>query len=329
MPSSSARTRSVSASRGIGCSVGELPGLDETLAGGDGEVLAGVADVGAGLLVEGASGGRAAAERWEVPVAALGEVITVGVPAVLGAANAACTAVLSSCVAISAAAASTCCSGAGEVGVGAAVLGIELAAGVAVGAGDVVGAGRGARVLSAVGRGVGAVGAAADVGTDGAGRTAGIDVVAVGVGDLVTSGATTAGAGLAEAVGALGAGVGALGIAPAVVVEVALGAAGVKVGCSAAGFGAALGVLLGDGVLLGRAGAVVSAAGGVAVGVGVGVALAAQAATAARSASATIAVIRSRACSSCASRFAGLKGLVVGVPLADVANRCVGVIVTV
>jgi hypothetical protein len=59
-PSSSARTRSVSASRGIGCSVGELPGLDETLAGGGGEVLAGVADVGAGLLVEGASGGRAA-----------------------------------------------------------------------------------------------------------------------------------------------------------------------------------------------------------------------------------------------------------------------------
>jgi hypothetical protein len=166
----------VSASRGIGCSVGELPGLDETLAGGGGEVLAGVADVGAGLLVEGASGGRAAAERWEVPVAALGEVITVGVPAVLGAANAACTAVLSSCVAISAAAASTCCSGAGEVGVGvgAAVLGIELAAGVAVGAGDVVGAGRGAGVLSAVGRVVGAVGAAADVGADGAGRTAGI-----------------------------------------------------------------------------------------------------------------------------------------------------------
>jgi len=114
MPSSSARTRSVSASRGIGCSVGELPGLDETLAGG-GEMLAGVADVGAGLLVEGASGGRAAAERWEVPVAALGEVVTVGVPAVLGAANAACTAVLNSCVAISAAAASTCCSGAGEV----------------------------------------------------------------------------------------------------------------------------------------------------------------------------------------------------------------------
>ena len=323
----------MSASRGIGCSVGELPGLDETLAGGGGEVLAGVADVGAGLLVEGASGGRAAAERWEVPVAALGEVITVGVPAVLGAANAACTAVLSSCVAISAAAASTCCSGAGEagvgVGVGAALLGIELAAGVAAGAGDVVGAGRGAGVLSAVGRVVGAVGAAADVGTDGAGRTAGIEVVAVGVGDLVTSGATTAGAGLAEAVGAPGAGVGALGIAPAVVVEVALDAAGVKVGCSAAGFGAALGVLLGNGVLLGRACAVVSAGGGVAVGVGVGVALAAQATTPARSASATIAVIRSRACSSCASRFAALKGLAVGVPLADVADRCVGVIVTV
>ena len=188
----------MSASRGIGCSVGELPGLDETLAGGGGEVLAGVADVGAGLLVEGASGGRAAAELGEVPVAALGEVITVGVPAVLGAANAACTAVLSSCVAISAAAASTCCSGAGEVGVGVgvALLGIELAAGVAAGAGDVVGAGR-AGVLSAVGRVVGAVGAVADVGADGAGRTVGPEVVAVGVGDLVTSGATTAGAGLA------------------------------------------------------------------------------------------------------------------------------------
>jgi hypothetical protein len=53
----------VSASRGIGCSVGELPGLDETLVGGDGEVLAGVADVDAGLLMEGASGGGAAAER--------------------------------------------------------------------------------------------------------------------------------------------------------------------------------------------------------------------------------------------------------------------------
>ena len=122
MPSSSARTKSVSASRGIGCSAGELLGLDETVAGGVGEALAGVAEVGAGLLVGDADVGRAAAGLVATS-AGPEERVAVSVPVVSGAASAARMAVLSSCSAIVLAAASICCSGdrAGDDGAGVAV----------------------------------------------------------------------------------------------------------------------------------------------------------------------------------------------------------------
>ena len=84
-----------------GCSAGELLGLDETVTGGVGEAPAGVAEVGAGLLVGDADIGRAAAGLVATP-AGPEERVAVGVPVVSGAASAARMAVSSSCLAAAA-----------------------------------------------------------------------------------------------------------------------------------------------------------------------------------------------------------------------------------
>lgn len=135
MPSSSARTKSVSASRGIGCSAGELLGLDETVAGGVGEALAGVAEVGAGLLVGDADVGRAAAGLVATP-AGPEERVAVSVPVVSGAASAARMAVLSSCSAIVLAAASICCCSGDKAGGDGAGVAVRLLDGVLDGVPD-------------------------------------------------------------------------------------------------------------------------------------------------------------------------------------------------